>query len=280
MYVGFEVTDYQTLLGWPLKEIFAYKLRSRGRITNLASHIIGFYKGRHVLDAKTISSALFPEGRYDVFLSHSHGDQNKAVDLALALEKKGLKVFVDSGVWGYFGDLINLIVAAETNAPNELPVQRVSEISANVHMMLSGALQNIILGAEAFVFLNTEKSVPLTYESAAKTFSPWLYSELQFSFQVERIVPKRIKAEMFDSVKGVEMLTESLASNQLLMAFPAFNDHLPKVDGASFSRWHQSAPSNIKEGYVLDSLYKEFGLRHRYEALRQDILKRQSIKCR
>lgn len=203
----------------------------------------------------------------------SRGDQNKAVDLALALEKKGLKVFVDSGVWGYFGDLINLIVAAETNAPNELPVQRVSEISANVHMMLSGALQNIIWDAEAFVFLNTEKSVPLTYESAAKTFSPWLYSELQFSFQVQRIVPKRIGAEMLDSVKGAKMLTESLESNQFLMAFPAFNDHLPKVDGASFSRWYQCAPSNIKEGYVLDNLYKEFGLRHWYEAVRQDILK-------
>lgn len=274
MYLGFEINGYQALSVSTMSDINTYTARAKGRIDKLAQYIIGTYKGQQVLDAEKLSAELFPLAKYDVFLSHSHADQAKAIDLAIALEKKGLKVFVDSSVWGYFGDLISKIAAAQAVPLGETREARMLKISADIHMMLAGALHQIIWQAEAFVFLRTEKSIPLTYQSTNRTLSPWLFSELQFSFQVQHVVPERLRGVMLDRVMGMEQFNESLESKQYLMAFKAFNEHLPKVEGGLFRNWHQLMSGDLQGCKVLDHLYAKFGLPTQYRTLRAQLLKR------
>lgn len=42
----------------------------------------------------------------DVFISHSHADEDEAIRIALSMEKIGLKAFVDSCVWVHADELL------------------------------------------------------------------------------------------------------------------------------------------------------------------------------
>ncbi|MBA1204168.1 hypothetical protein G7009_20830 [Pseudomonas capeferrum] len=273
MYVGFEIEHYQPIHQPHDFRIDSYIQDAQRRVANLAQFIIGSYNQHSILDAEALSAAIFPETKCDVFLSHSHADQRNAIDLALALRKHGLKVFVDSTVWGYFGDLVAKIIAGTRPLDKETKDGHIHRVHADVHMMLAGALHRTIARAETFVFVRSEKSVPVSFGDRARTFSPWIYSELQFSFQVQHATPKRIRERLtgatLDSVKGFNNL--SLESMQHLMAFRAFNDHLPPVQGAQLREWLVQQPSTTRGEVVLDALYSRFNLPSKYQQQRASL---------
>ena len=70
------------------------------------------------LDGDLIQKKWFPPQDVDVFLSHSHKDLNKAVKIKKILEHFGLKVFVDSAVWGFAEDLLRDIDEIYTKEKN------------------------------------------------------------------------------------------------------------------------------------------------------------------
>jgi len=273
MYVGFEIEHYQPTNHFLGFRIDSYIQDAQKLVENLAQFIIGSYDRNSVLDAEALSGAIFPETKCDIFLSHSHADQRNAIDLALALGKLGLKVFVDSTVWGYFGDLVAKIIAGTRPLDKETRDEHIHRVHADVHMMLAGALHRTIARAETFVFVRSEKSVPVSFGDRARTFSPWIYSELQFSFQVQHATPKRIQDRLagvtLDSVKGFNDL--SLESMQHLMAFRAFNDHLPPVHGAQLREWLVQQSPTARGEAVLDALYSRFNLPSRYQQQRASL---------
>lgn len=269
MYVGFEIDQYQPTN--PYSKVDTYIYDAKKRIDNLARFIIGSYHQPSVLDAEAVSSEIFPESDYHVFLSHSHADQRNAIDLALELGKHGLKVFVDSTVWGFFGDLVSKIIADTRPLDGETREAHVHRIHADVHMMLAGALHRTIARAETFVFVRSEKSVPLNFGDKARTFSPWLYSELQFSFQVQHVVPPRVverqREVLLDDVKGFN--NYGLESLQHLTAFRVFNEHLPPVAGSQLRDWLVQQPTSVQGDAMLDALYKRFDVPGQYQRKRE-----------
>lgn len=273
MYVGFEIENYQATDPLSGMSIDRYIQGAKNRIDDLARFIIGSYNQRIVLDAEALSERIFPEGDYDVFLSHSHADQRNAVDLALSLGKRGLKVFVDSTVWGFFGDLVARIIAQTWPSEGESKDDHIHRIHADVHMMLAGALHRTIARAETFIFVRSEKSIPLVFNDKARTFSPWLYSELQFSFQVEHVTPKRILERdggvLLDSTKGFE--SYGLESKQHITAFRAFNDHLPQIAGNALRDWLVTQPTGTPGGVTLDKLYSRFDVPRHYYRKRESL---------
>lgn len=273
MYVGFEIENYQATDPLSGMSIDRYIQGAKNRIDDLARFIIGSYNQRIVLDAEALSEKIFPEGDYDVFLSHSHADQRNAVDLALSLGKRGLKVFVDSTVWGFFGDLVARIIAQTWPSEGESKDDHIHRIHADVHMMLAGALHRTIARAETFIFVRSEKSIPLVFNDKARTFSPWLYSELQFSFQVEHVTPKRILERdggvLLDSTKGFE--SYGLESMQHITAFRAFNDHLPQIAGNALRDWLVTQPTGTQGGVTLDKLYSRFDVPRHYYRKRESL---------
>jgi hypothetical protein len=62
------------------------------------------------LNGNLMSKDWFPEIDADIFLSHSHADENLAISFSGWLnETFGLCVFIDSEIWGYSNKLLKII---------------------------------------------------------------------------------------------------------------------------------------------------------------------------
>lgn len=268
MYVGLELTSYESYSSVPASEIQKFKDQVQGQFGEVSDYLIDVFEGRRLIDANLLSRHIFPQQqRTHVFLSHSHADEDRAVELAIKLRNCGVNVFVDSCVWGASQHLIEKLMAfyADQKADGQpLSEREVSDLSAGVHLMLVGALQEMIDRTELFVFLNTENSVPLkAYEGSDRTFSPWIYSELQFSAMVRRRVPARRRRRSPEVLSLEHEQAKRLLPN---FAHKALNSHLPKVDGSEFSGWIEFL---LEKGeHALDSLYGHFEIPGQFRRLR------------
>ncbi|MBO1519723.1 hypothetical protein [Oceanisphaera pacifica] len=201
-----------------------------------------------------------PQGSPDIFLSHSFVDRKKALLLANKIQQThGLTVFIDSEIWGAVYDLLKEV-------DDEYCFQKISgtysydkrnQSTAHVYMILSSALHEVIDRSEAFIFLESENSlVPsikstISEDDQAKTYSPWIHSELLLSSMIERKKPKRYeRVKALDSAIGTEHLTEG---KQLKVKHSAPMGHLIKISQDIFNDW-LDAPGRTEHG--LDALYK------------------------
>jgi len=278
MYIGFELNDYQPLRKVHRHETDAFKDQAKGTFDKLSDYMVGKFKGKDVIDAEQLADHLFPSKKAHVFLSHSHRDADQAIELAVALQDKGLDVFVDSCVWGHFHRLLddlNEVYAEPQRKPEGGVVydyRKVTDLTAGVHMMLAGALQAMIDRSELFVLLNTSNSIPMNnFAGVDRTFSPWIYSELQFSATARSRVPMRKRITM-DSVSIEEQRHfKAIASSEALLSFKAFNKHLPKVNGGELKSWFTSTREWGTR--ALDSLYSASDIPENFSKLRKTLEK-------
>lgn len=138
------------------------------------------------LDGNLIQKKWFPPQDVDVFLSHSHKDLDKAVKIKKILEHFGLKVFVDSAVWGFAEDLLRDIDEIYTKEKNRTySYEKRNQTTAAVYLMLSTALTQVMDNSEAVFFLNTHNSTlkkPSDNNSSrALIASPWIYHEIMMT---------------------------------------------------------------------------------------------------
>lgn len=171
------------------EDVQAFKRRNEDRRADLTAYLTG---KTNLLDASLIEQHLFPLEQVDVFLSHSHQDHDKVVRLAVALEDLGLKVFVDSCVWGDAYTLLKDVDdmhSVNTSEANTYFYSKVTRTTANVYMILNVALQRMIDRCELFLFLASDAST-LTMEQYVDgpeyVGSPWVFSELAFASTVAR----------------------------------------------------------------------------------------------
>jgi len=274
MYVGFELNEYQPLRHVSSRETYDFKQQAKGRFDKLSEYMVGVFEGKQVIDAEQLADHLFPFKKADVFLSHSHLDGDRAIELAVALKDKGLEVFVDSCVWGYFNDLLKALCDVYADRESEdgrtlYDHRKSTDLTAAVHMMLNGALQAMIDRSELFLFLNTDNSIPLTnYAGMDRTFSPWLYSELQFSSNARIRVPPR-KQILLDSVSIEKRLFKAIARTDVVFSYKAFNQHLPKVNGEDLKVWFRDTSERGERG--LDSFYDYFNFPMSFNMLREKL---------
>ena len=134
------------------------------------------------LDATKISEDWFPDVKSDIFISHSHADENLAINLSgWIYSNLGLKCFIDSCVWGYSNDLLKKIddkycYQKDSKTYN---YSKRNFSTSHIHMMLSTALMNTIDNTECVIFINTPNSIENIYDTVNNsTYSPWIYSEL------------------------------------------------------------------------------------------------------
>lgn len=274
MYVGFELNEYHPLRKVSSFETDHFKEQAKGTFDRLSDYMVGKFKGMDVIDAEQLADHLFPTKKAHVFLSHSHRDADQAIELALALRDKGLDVFVDSCVWGYFHELLDALneVYAEPKRKPEGGVvydyRKATDLTAGVHMMLAGALQAMIDRSELFVFFNTSNSVPLSsFAGVDRTFSPWIYSELQFSATARSRTPMR-RSIVMDSLSIEENRQfKAIASTEAVLSFKAFNNHLPKVNGGELSAWFSN--TDEQGNRALDSLYTASDIPENFFRLRK-----------
>ncbi|MBE0508926.1 MAG: hypothetical protein IBX50_19775, partial [Marinospirillum sp.] len=120
----------------------------------------------HPIDAAKVADCLFPQGKPDVFLSHSFQDRAVALDLAAALRSKGLSVFIDSEVWGSVYELLREVDNRYCLQSNGLMYDYLkrNQSTAHVYMVLNTALHKMIDRAEAFFFIGSENSLVASAE--------------------------------------------------------------------------------------------------------------------
>ncbi len=115
-----------------------------------------------------------------VFLSHSHADRNKALEIKDYLESQTKrKVFIDSLFWDYKDDVLNKLPKYDYN-------NYISRIEDAFTLILRESLEDMIKKCPYFVFLQSKNSVSNQglshHQDLLKiTYSAWIYEELKIA---------------------------------------------------------------------------------------------------
>ncbi|AGL69213.1 TIR domain-containing protein [Helicobacter pylori] len=108
-----------------------------------------------------------------VFLSHSHADRNKALEVKGYLEEDldAECVFIDSLFWDYKDDVLNKLAEYDN----------ISRIEDAFTLILRESLEYMIKKCPYFVFLQSKNSVSLNQDLLKITYSAWIYEELKIA---------------------------------------------------------------------------------------------------
>jgi hypothetical protein len=270
MYLGFQLEEYKPLERVSKKEVDEYKARARNlNIHDLAEFVVTRLRGYDVLDAKGLADILFPAKQAHIFLSHSHRDEDNAIKFAIAMEKRNVKVFIDSCVWGSVDNILDAVNEKYSDSEvvddqKYFSHRKCDLAAAAVHMLLTTELNKMIDETECFVFLNTKQSVQIRERGQEigrmLTLSPWIYSELSFSARVraKKLSRKRLPRPRRFSVREDCMQNVFFLESSAVFGFDVNTEHLPTITGdelrAHFMR------SSYRGSDYLDSLYYQYDL--------------------
>ncbi|GAA7972319.1 toll/interleukin-1 receptor domain-containing protein [Helicobacter pylori] len=114
-----------------------------------------------------------------VFLSHSHADKNKALEVKNYLESEtDHRVFIDSLFWDYKDNVLNKLAKYDNT----------SKIKDAFVLILRESLQDMIEKCPYFVFLQSSNSVS-NQGLSCTTYSAWVYEELKIAHSIRESRP-------------------------------------------------------------------------------------------
>ncbi|WP_139550071.1 TIR domain protein [Helicobacter pylori] len=134
-----------------------------------------------------------------VFLSHSHADRNKALEVKGYLEEDldAECVFIDSLFWDYKDDVLNKLARYDD----------ISKIEDAFTLILRESLQDMIEKCPYFVFLQSKNSVSNQGLSRNQdllkiTYSAWIYEELKIAHSISesRPIPMMESMQVFHDI--------------------------------------------------------------------------------
>ncbi|WQX63632.1 toll/interleukin-1 receptor domain-containing protein [Helicobacter pylori] len=153
-----------------------------------------------------------------VFLSHSHADRNKALEVKDYLESQTKrKVFIDSLFWDYKDDVLNELAEYDD----------ISRIEDAFTLILRESLQDMIEKCPYFVFLQSKNSVSLNQGLSRNqdllkiTYSAWIYEELKIAHSISesRPIPMMESMQVFHDIspflESFETITLKKLSQQI-----------------------------------------------------------------
>ncbi|GAA7347334.1 toll/interleukin-1 receptor domain-containing protein [Helicobacter pylori] len=116
-----------------------------------------------------------------VFLSHSHADKNKALEVKNYLESEtNHRVFIDSLFWDYKNNILKEMKKHHID---------VSKIKDAFTLILRESLQDMIEKCPYFVFLQSNNSVSCNQDLSCITYSAWIYEELKIAHSIRESRP-------------------------------------------------------------------------------------------
>lgn len=205
-----------------------------------------------IINGNAISHDWFPKIKADVFISHSHLDEDYAIAFAGWLSSNfELNAFVDSCVWGHSNQLLKSIDNKYCkNSHNTYDYQKRNVSTSHVHMMLNVALMNMMDMCECIFFMDTPNALPIVdnIKNTESTLSPWIYSEVEMTRYLREQRPKRICEPYY--------LNENY---QLEGAGPKIQykinkEQMIEINDNSLKTW---LSERSRYEYPLDTLYKQ-----------------------
>ncbi len=142
-----------------------------------------------------------------VFLSHSHADKNKALEVKNYLESKtNHRVFIDSLFWDYKDDVLNELEKYDNT----------SKIKDAFTLILRESLQDMIEKCPYFVFLQSNNSVSNQGLSCI-TYSAWIYEELKIAHSIResRLTPMMESMQVFHDISPFLESLETITLKEL-----------------------------------------------------------------
>ncbi|WP_455810066.1 hypothetical protein [Clostridium butyricum] len=166
------------------------------------------------------------------------------------------KSFIDSCVWGDSNKLLNTIdekySRRDKNITGYYNYEKTLISSSHVHMVLANALMKMINKTECFIFLNTDNSIisakeEMTKLDDEKTYSPWIYLEINTANLLEVTLPERYNK--------IEKNAEHFLNESVKSKLPADIHKLKYADNTVLINWESICKQN-KKSHPLDLLYK------------------------
>lgn len=195
-----------------------------------------------IIDGTELMNDWFPANEpYHVFISHSHADEETAFALANWLHKEfKIRSFVDSAIWGDMTNLLRKLNDQYTknDSSNTYDYDSTLYNAANVHQMLTSALDEVIYKSQCFFFIGSDNSLDdINFKNKGKdatTFSSWIMHELKmFRFvQKEPIITESAGLEALDDT----MLLEK-AANRVHFTYNADLENLIPIDENVLLDW-------------------------------------------
>lgn len=211
------------------------------------------------LDGTKLQEQWFPLIEADLFISHSHKNEDTAIILAGYLLKNfGIRSFIDSTVWSYSNDLLKQLdnEYCRNKGENTYSYHKRNFSTSHVYLMLSGALSKMIDNTECVFFLNTPDSIKPD-KVIDSTLSPWIYSEILTTQFIRKRAPSIHPARKHRLVKGYSQGGQILNESQLAVTYEVEMSHLTSISFDIFKTW---LSKSSKEEYKLDALYKMYPL--------------------
>lgn len=153
------------------------------KIESNSKEILKKYILNEEVDVSKLESEWFPSDNVDVFISHSHIDEELAISLAKYLKSElDINSFVDSCLWKNVDDLLEALNDKFSRIDkNTFDHKKAKKAAENAYMILNIALQKQISKSKYFIFINTKNSIKREkINGVSITYSPWIYSELSF----------------------------------------------------------------------------------------------------
>lgn len=208
-----------------------------------------FLNERGNVIAKDLIELWFPKKKFNVFLSHSHQDENLAIKLSEYLEENfGLTTFIDSQVWSYADDLLKIFdnEFCRDNSNQNYNYKLRNMTTAHIHNMLSVALTEMMDKTECILFLNTENSVNNSAPNLIKgqkisdiniteigyTYSSWIYLELKnlITLRKKDIVREIGQESLKDSISEAVLAKDMKLSRNIEYDIHKEIKYLPKLN--------------------------------------------------
>ncbi len=142
-----------------------------------------------------------------VFLSHSHADRNKALEVKNYLESKtNHRVFIDSLFWDYKDNIVKEMSKYDNT----------SKIEDAFTLILRESLQDMIEKCPYFVFLQSNNSVS-NQGLSCTTYSAWVYEELKIAHSIResRLTPMMESMQVFHDISPFLESLETITLKEL-----------------------------------------------------------------
>lgn len=159
------------------------------------------------LSGKIIAKEWFPQQDCDIFISHSHADQEIAKELAIKLDARyNLNVFIDSEVWKYKKELVQEL--------QDKYGQDADRSADNANYLLASALTHMIDNTECFIFMESEQSVitkshlGINVINKKTTYSPWIAHEIDMVNLLPIREPRRLSVRDFNCYNLNETMSQ------------------------------------------------------------------------
>lgn len=156
-----------------------------------------------VIEAQALSNEQFPIQQRHVFISHSSKDADIAKVFAYILSLFGIECFIDSMIWNNISDLQKELDEKYCwlHRGTTFNYKKRNNSTAHVHTMLLTALFEMIDICECCVFIESDNSLirldDINDTNKISTFSPWIFSEINYIDKIRINIPKRHKTRLY-----------------------------------------------------------------------------------